>query len=226
MTDYFEQPEHPTAEDFKNAKTVAEFDDLVETANQHFAFSFETEEEYEAAGGDGAANDALDAWLNNIGLEGTEDHRRHLEAKELDEEASREYTRTDPKNRRARRAGQAPAYFDESAKIMDAAQYDEILAAIREARGEIRNKQDDHFGFSAQRRIFMDGEIQWAASFNRYFDMVVFTDEDWTDKSNAEIASEIAACWNEDRDELQFKTSNGDFAITDRATLKDLVRED
>ena len=63
---------HPSAAQFRDAETVAEFDDLAQAAGEHFAAQFETDEEYEAAGGDSAADSALESFLQSVGLE----HRR------------------------------------------------------------------------------------------------------------------------------------------------------
>lgn len=59
---------HPHASEFKNAETAEQFDALYQQAVEHFAYEFETDEEYEAAGGDGAAHDAVDAFLCEIGV--------------------------------------------------------------------------------------------------------------------------------------------------------------
>lgn len=61
---------HPTADDFRSAKSVDEYDALYEAAMEHFAYSFDSNHAYEAAGGDGSAADTVDAWLQHKGLDG------------------------------------------------------------------------------------------------------------------------------------------------------------
>lgn len=72
---------HPTAADFRNAETVEKFDALCAQANEYFAFvewpelaereGLDVEADYD----DGIAHDALDAFLNRVGV--TRPRREH-----------------------------------------------------------------------------------------------------------------------------------------------------
>ncbi|MGY6410759.1 MAG: hypothetical protein ACXIUV_07020 [Alkalilacustris sp.] len=55
------------ANDFHNAETAADFDALCDAFRESIAFSYDSNEAFEAAGGDGMCEDALDKFLNDIG---------------------------------------------------------------------------------------------------------------------------------------------------------------
>lgn len=57
----------PTASDFLDAQTPEEFDAARHQFLEAFADEFEDNESYEAAGGDGAADDAADAFIAAVG---------------------------------------------------------------------------------------------------------------------------------------------------------------